>query len=51
MKDFITRISSRKFLGLILATALLCLKLIDQNIWLVAFGLFIGGNAIEYIKK
>ena len=47
MKDFLKRISSRKFIFWIAATVLLLADKLSGSEWLIASGIFIGGKAIE----
>jgi len=43
---------NRKVKGLVLATTLLVLQYIDQNAWVMAFMIFVGGNAYDkYLAK
>ena len=47
MKDFISRISSRKFIFWATATAAMFIGKIEPWHWLVASGIFIGGKTME----
>jgi hypothetical protein len=43
------RLSWRRLLVLVVATALLCTGQVDQMVWLAIAGLFIGGEAAERV--
>lgn len=47
--SFLDPTKNRKVKGFMLATTLLLSGKVDQSAWIIALGLFIGGNAYEKI--
>lgn len=49
MKDFLKRISSRKFIFFAIATIAMFTETIQPSHWLIASGIFIGGKTLEIL--
>lgn len=49
MKEFLSRISSRKFLFWVTATVLLLLSRISSKEWILCSVIFIGGKVLEIL--
>lgn len=51
MKNFLSRISSRKFLVWLVATGALFIGKIEGNLWAVISCIYIGGNVLKYLVE
>ena len=50
-KTILDPTKQRKVKSFILATVLLLTDKVDQSAWVIALGIFVGGNAYEKISK
>ena len=50
-KRFLEGLTSRKFLGFVVATALCFFGKLDSNSWVIVFGIFCAANVAESIGK
>lgn len=51
IREILYKIGGRKFIAFIIATILFFIDKIDAKMWLIAFSVYVGANAIDSLGK
>lgn len=51
IREFLYKLGGRKFIAFVLATILFAIDKIDAKMWLIAFSIYVGANAIDALGE